>query len=272
MVTRQAYSASIQTDTRAGGYCRRCGKEHWLGSGNTIALALQLMHQFQEHCTIDLFSAPSTGDEALQLDYLFGPARGKMFGLMECRADDGTVVVLRAFSGQYNGRWLVEGWAPPLFEVDDFITLTHTREKKIKELGALIDQSRRHSQPWQLLRKKRRRLSQELMQDIHALYSVRNFRGETVSLKEAFTGMSGIPTGTGDCCAPKLLNFAARNHLYPLGICEFYWGRENRSNSHRHGTFTSSCREKCAPVLGFMLCGLKNGGSAGDKAADGRNQ
>jgi hypothetical protein len=222
------------------------------------------MRQFDKHGTIDLFSPPSTADGALLLDYLFGPARGKMFGLMECRAVDGTTVLLRAFSGQYNSRWLVEGWAPPLFEVADFISLTHAREKQIKELGLHIDQSRRHSHQWLVLRKKRRGLSQELMQDIHDLYSVRNFRGETVSLREAFAGKSGIPAGTGDCCAPKLLNFAARNDLRPLGICEFYWGKENRSGTCRHGLFTSSCKEKCAPLLGFMLCGLEENGPADD--------
>lgn len=265
MSTRQTYRASIAPLTRAGGYCRRCGKEHWLGPGNTATFALQLMRQFQEHGTIELFSASSTGGGALLLDYLFGPARGKMFGLMECRAADGTIVLLRAFSGQYNTRWLVEGWAPPLFKVDDFISLTRTREEQIKELGRHIDQSRPHSHLWLMLRKKRRRLSQELMQDIHDLYRVSNFRGETASLREAFAGIGGIPTGTGDCCAPKMLNIAARNNLHPLGICEFYWGKENRSGTYRHATFTSSCREKCAPLLGFMLCGLEE-----DEAADDR--
>ena len=127
MPTSQTANASILPLTRAGGYCRRCGKEHLLGPGNTISIGLELMQQFQEHGTIELFPAPSTGDGALLLDYLFGPARGKMFGLLECRAGDGTTVLLRAFSGQYNARWLVEGWVPPLFKVDDFISLTRTR-------------------------------------------------------------------------------------------------------------------------------------------------
>ncbi|MFW2366144.1 MAG: hypothetical protein ACN4GW_06985 [Desulforhopalus sp.] len=242
--------------TGAGGYCHRCETEHFLGVGNTVSLSQQLMQHFEDYGTIDLFSTPSTGDESLHLNYLFGPARGKMFGLLECRRDDGKTVILRAFSGQYNTRWLVQGWVPPLFSVDEFNSLTYFREKQIKELGSEINRWSRHSDSWLLLRKKRRHLSQELMRDIHDLYSVSNFRGETVSLDKAFTGSNGIPSGTGDCCAPKLLNFAARNKLHPLGISEFYWGRENRSGTQSHASFTSSCKEKCAPILGFMLCGL----------------
>lgn len=245
-----------QHATGAGGYCRRCETEHFLGAGNTVSLGLQLMQQFEDYGTIDLFSAPSTGEKSLQLNYLFGPARGKMFGLMECIRDDGTTVILRAFSGQYNTRWHVEGWVPPLFSVDEFNSLTYIREKQIKAIGSQINKWNRHSDTWLLLRKKRRHLSQALMRDIHDLYSVSNFRGETVSLAEAFTRNSGIPSGTGDCCAPKLLNFAARNKLRPIGISEFYWGRENRSETQSQGSFTSSCKEKCAPILGFMLCGL----------------
>ena len=94
------------------------------------------------------------------------------------------------------------------------------------------------------------------MRDIHSLYRLTNFRGETTTLDEAFIGDSGIPTGTGDCCAPKLLHFAAQNDLRPLGISEFFWGKENISGEHHHGSFSSSCVEKCRPILGFMLCGL----------------
>lgn len=268
MSTAQENRVVIPPVTRAGGYCRRCATEHRLEAGNTVRFGLQLMQQFQEHGTIDLFSTPSTRDAALQLEYLFGPARGKMFGVMECLREDGTTIILKAFSGQYNARWLVDGWAPPLFSVDEFTCLTQDREKKIKELGRQIGQQRRHSDIWLQLRKKRRLLSQELMRDIHDLYYVTNFRGETVNLKQAYIGNNGIPTGTGDCCAPKMLNFAARNRLTPLGICEFYWGQENRSGTHHHGSFTSSCREKCSPILGFMLCGLNEG----DKDPDSRHR
>lgn len=246
----------IPPPTRAGGYCRRCKTQHWLGPGNTLPHCLKLMEQFENSTTVNLFSAQVEDDKSLELSCLFGPARGKMFGVMECQRPDGTITILRAFSGQFNGRWLINGWAPPLFEVDDFRTLTRSREREIKELGRRIEKSSRFGDDWLKLRKTRRQLSRDLMRDIHGLYRVNNFRGESVALGNAFFGKSGIPAGTGDCCAPKLIDYAARNKLRPLGISEFYWGLKNKSGNCAHGSFNSACREKCQPLLGFMLCGL----------------
>jgi hypothetical protein len=243
---------------RTGGFCRRCGRDHWLGPGNTLHPSRELMRQLDRLGSINLFSTQPGTVTTLGTAPLFGPARGKMFGVLECLKPNGTTVILYAFSGQYNGDWLAYGWAPPLFEIDDFLTMTVDKEKQIKQLGREIDQCSPHSFNWLAQRKKRRLLSRKLMRDIHSLYRLSNFRGETATLEEAFTGRNGIPTGTGDCCAPKLLNFAAQNNLRPLGISEFFWGRENRSGGHRHGSFTSSCAEKCQPILGFMLCGLKD--------------
>jgi hypothetical protein len=103
---------------------------------------------------------------------------------------------------------------------------------------------------------RRKQLSQRWMQEIHTLYSLSNFRGQKRPLNEVFTGTGGIPTGTGDCCAPKLFNQAVKENLQPLGLTEFYWGRENASQTRQHGRFYPSCASKCAPILGFMLCGL----------------
>ena len=175
---------------------------------------------------------------------------------MECLQPDGTSLSLYAFSGQYNGRWRVQGWVPPLFEVDDFYTVSNKKEKQIKKIGGELARSPCHSEKWSRLRQKRRKLSQSLMQDIHRLYRLTNFHGLTAALDKAYNGENGIPTRTGECCAPKLFNYAARHNLIPLGIAEFYWGRENKSAKRKHGCFYSSCKEKCEPILGFMLCGL----------------
>ena len=249
---------------RTGGFCKRCKREHWLGPGNTQHPSRELMRQLHNLGSIDLFSTPPGTVSApgtlstLGTAPLFGPTRGKMFGVMECLEPDGTTVILQAFSGQYNGLWHVRGWAPPLFETEEFFALTVDKEKQIKQLGREIDQSPPHLSDWLAQRKKRRLLSRQLMRDIHGLYRLSNFRRETATLEEAFTGHKGIPTGTGDCCAPKLLNYAATHNMRPLGISEFFWGRENRSGGHLHGSFTSSCVEKCQPILGFMLCGLED--------------
>jgi len=240
------------------GYCARCGRTHALGEGDSRNAASQLMRQLESQGTIGLFSPDTRTNPDLSTSPLFGEARGKMFGVLECRTRSGKTEILYAFSGQYNRLYLVDGWAPPLFDVAEFNAVNDSPEKEIKELGRLIAAEPRMSALWLRLRKERREKSRALMQRLQSLYRLQNFRGETSSLTTAFQGTGGMPTGTGDCCAPKLLNQAAQLDLTPVGLCEFFWGRTNKSETLHHGMITSACEEKCAPILGFLLCGLES--------------
>ena len=213
------------------------------------------MQILEDKKRIDLMISDDQADPRFSTEYLFGEARGKMFGVLVCINRKGSPAVLRSFSGQYNGIWEADGWAPPLFPTQTFFSISRDVEKKIKELGREIKNHHHMSEKQRQLIKTRKSLSRKLMKNIHGLYTLSNFRGETKSLEEVYIG-TGIPTGTGDCCAPKLLNYAARNHLKPLSLAEFYWGKENLSRTRQHGQFYPSCSDKCRPILGFMLCGL----------------
>jgi tRNA pseudouridine32 synthase/23S rRNA pseudouridine746 synthase len=48
---------------------------------------------------------------------LDAPGAGKMFGALVVRAPDGRIGYLRAFSGMLGGAWLVDGFAPPAFDL-----------------------------------------------------------------------------------------------------------------------------------------------------------
>jgi tRNA pseudouridine32 synthase/23S rRNA pseudouridine746 synthase len=225
------------------GFCTACGTIHSLGDGNSRRHAFDLMARLEAKRCID-----DGSDPRFSTDYLQGEARGQMFGVLECATAAGDVVVLRAFSSQYDGVWEVPGWVPPLLDVDAFQRITAPVDREIKALDRRIAED---GDP-ELVRE-RRALSQDLTRRIQGLYRLHNFRGETRPLTEVFPG--GIPTGAGDCCAPKLLNHAARRGLHPVGISEFFWGRENRSGTRTHREFYPACAEKCQPILGFMLCG-----------------
>ncbi len=185
-------------------------------------------------------------------DYLFGDARGQMFGVLECEDSSGNTVVLKAFSCQYNGEWLVDGWTPPIFDVDAFHKLTQPIYKKINALGQRIKNDPKNKN----LITERAELSRNLMREIHNLYTLTNFNGEQRPLFDVFDAKT-VPAGTGDCCAPKLLNYAALNGLKPIGLSEFYFGKESKSGARQHGEFYPACKEKCQPILGFMLDGIK---------------
>jgi tRNA pseudouridine32 synthase/23S rRNA pseudouridine746 synthase len=64
---------------------------------------------------------------------------------------------------------------------------------------------------------------------------------------------AGLPTGSGDCCAPKLLAWAARAGLRPLALAELWWGA-GRSGISVPATSTrparpaaSRCWVRCCP-------------------------
>ena len=238
------------------GYCRRCDRVHHLDGKAARRFGEALMKQLDASGYINFSDPAPTADSGCTTQWLFGPARGKMFGVLQCMDSRGKEIVLRAFSGQFNGRWQVPGWVDPLFEVPVFYGCHDEREREIKALGLAMEHELKGSTSWQALKKERRELSRKLMADIFSLYRVPNFRGQEVSLQEAFTGKMGIPTGTGDCCAPKLLACAARNKLVPLSLAEFYYGRENASASCRHKQFYLPCTTRCQPILGHMLCGI----------------
>ncbi len=61
------------------------------------------------------------------------------------------------------------------------------------------------------------------------------------------------PSGSGECCAPKLLQYAYIHHLRPLSIAEFWQGRSPRMEVRHHNHFYPACRGKCRPILGWML-------------------
>lgn len=237
------------------GFCKVCSYDHYLHQGTSLHHAFNLMQALTEQQRIDFETPKASADPDCSTAWLFGEARGKMFGVLECRDKDGNTIVLKAYSGQYKTKWLVQGWMPPLFDPAEFDRINIPAEREIKTLTRLIEES--HAENKKELIDERRELSRKLMQDIHSIYRLHNFKGETASLQEACILPQGLPTGIGDCCAPKLLNFAAQHDLTPIGISEFYWGRQNKSKTRKLGSFYPSCREKCEPILGFLLCGLK---------------
>ncbi len=223
-------------------------------AGNSYEHGQKLFKQIEKSGTIELASSRSRQNPQLKTEYLFGKARGKMFGVLECEDGYGNITYIYAFSGQYNGLWLVNGWVGPLFNVDEWLKTNYLTEKEIKRLTCQIEDNRQSTET-ATLKTIRRQLSRELMKELHALYTIPNFSGETTTLSHLFP-QGNIPTGTGDCCGPKLLNHAAKNNLRPLSMAEFYIGKENRSLTKQHGAFYPACTEKCQPLLGFMLCGI----------------
>ena len=108
------------------------------------------------------------------------------------------------------------------------------------------------------LKRQRAEMSDELQEWIFRQYRVHNALGEESSIYDIFAA-NGLtpPGGTGDCAAPKLLEYAYRNNLKPLAMGEFWYGTSPDTAVRTHGHFYPSCTSKCGPLLGYMLRGLE---------------
>lgn len=234
----------------------------------------ELMHILDTEKRID-FSVPAEKAEArFSTDSLFSSGKGQMFGVCVCLDSSGQEVVLRAFSGQYNSSWCADGWVPPALDPEQFSAATAESDRRIHELTDEIagtECARKRGE----LAAVRKKLSRKSMKEIFALYRIHCvqrvsapwkascakdadgvppvFRKDEYTFEDIFGAEKMPPTGTGECCAPKLLNYAALHGLRPVSLAEFYYGPATPSGSRIHGQLYPPCDEKCAPLMPFLL-------------------
>ena len=108
------------------------------------------------------------------------------------------------------------------------------------------------------LQRKRKQMSDELQRWLFAAYRMLNAKGEERDLIDIFREYTHAmpPAGAGDCCAPKLLQYAYQHHLRPVCMAEFWWGESPASEIRHHLHYYPACRSKCLPILTHMLKGL----------------
>ena len=107
------------------------------------------------------------------------------------------------------------------------------------------------------LKKFRAGKSDKLQRWIFEQYIVHNAAGEKASILDIFQKQGLMPPGgTGDCAAPKLLNYAYTHGLKPIAMGEFWYGKSPATAVRTHGHFYPSCTSKCGPLLSYMMQGL----------------
>ncbi|WP_448211738.1 pseudouridine synthase [Colwellia sp. MEBiC06753] len=108
------------------------------------------------------------------------------------------------------------------------------------------------------LKKARKKLSSSLQKRLFKQYQLLNINGEVKNLIELFQQtISPIPpAGSGDCAAPKLLQYAFNHQLTPITMAEFWWGNQPKSEIRKHQHFYPACQGKCLPILDHMLDGM----------------
>lgn len=136
-------------------------------------------------------------------------------------------------------------------------------QRRLKQqCTATLDQLRRplaeHEARVDAMRRQRREMSDALQQWLFSQYRMLNANGEERDLVDIFgeTINAMPPAGSGDCCAPKLLQYAYANGLEPVCMAEFWWGDSPKQEIRHHLHYYPACRSKCLPILTHMLRGL----------------
>ncbi|KAB1158617.1 RluA family pseudouridine synthase [Tenacibaculum aiptasiae] len=107
------------------------------------------------------------------------------------------------------------------------------------------------------LKKQRKKLSAWVQTEIFKHYQFLNQEKETQNLLDIFkNSKQNIPAGAGDCCAPKLLQYAFKHGLTPICMAEFWWGKPLATSVRKHKNFYPACTGKCKPILTHMLKGM----------------
>ncbi len=133
------------------------------------------------------------------------------------------------------------------------------------------------------LKRQRQQLSDSLQRWLFEQYVMLNEQGERKSLLDIFASPDfterpsqtevttllslgeglGVrplpPAGSGDCCAPKLLQYAFTHGLKPLCLAEFWWGKPPKTEIRHHLHFYPPCRGKCLPILRWMFSDFRWG-------------
>ena len=178
---------------------------------------------------------------------------GKMFGVL-IYSDNRSPIppnrYIAAFSAKLDGSYYHEGFVPPVYAMEE------------KPVGHSKEESRR------------------LQRLLFANYKLLNGQGESKNLLEIFDsekpilspeeffGKSSIinhqssigeampPSGAGECCAPKLLQYAFLHGLEPVSLAEFWVGAPSKTDVRTEGTFYAPCSGRCVPILRHMLRGV----------------
>ena len=196
---------------------------------------------------------------------------GIMVGALVCTNSQGQRLVLHAVSGisvvpvvpeqksgvpgqNFGVPEPVEGQkkiiVPPLASPEQIEKALSKNDAKIHEL---TDKINHITAQMQALIKQRTALTDESLRKVFNLYEFTRFDGKKISLNEIIKEHGGKlpPTGTGDCCAPKLLSYAFEHGLTPISMDEVFYGRDTPKK--KSGTSYPPCDERCGYILPWIL-------------------
>lgn len=175
--------------------------------------------------------------------------RGKMFGVLVVKASTlhssrSTLHALWAFSGLLDGKNTHTGFVPPVFDLQK-------NDEYFQQEDAIISAMPDGEE--------KRQRSRALQMWLFRQFNFLNAHRQTMNLCDIFDRETCRipPSGAGECCAPKLLQYAYEHHLQPVCMAEFWLGDSPKGEIRYDGEYYPACQSKCKPILKHMLQGLE---------------
>lgn len=104
------------------------------------------------------------------------------------------------------------------------------------------------------LKRLRRQKSDDLQRWLFSHFIMLNARGERRNLLDIFEAIP--PSGSGECCEPKMLQYAYAHGLRPVSMAMMWWGASPKREVRHHGHYYPACNKRCKPILRWMMQGL----------------
>ena len=189
---------------------------------------------------------------------------GVMLGVLVCKNSLNQKVILKTISGiskklVFSNKLDNEYYVEPIvnseqinkaLEKNDLLIHQLTDQiNQLKQIRKEQNQTQPSSEETELIAK-RNILTTESLKEVYSLYKFACNDGTVKTLFD-ICGTKLPPTGTGDCCAVKLLNYAYKNNLVPVSLDEVYYGKS--TTSKENGKSYPPCDERCGIILPHML-------------------
>lgn len=185
-----------------------------------------------------------------------------MLGTLVCLDEEGNRIVLCTNSGiskkivlasdETKTEWFQNGirfiLVPPIVSAAQIDEALRKNDAEIHELTGKIDSLKQtiktnsgsdFQSDLETLKQKRKLLCDESLEGVRKLY-----RFNTISHSQFSIFNYQLPTGTGDCCEPKLFHYAFAHNLKPFSLAQIF---TNESE------LIPPCDERCGILLPEML-------------------
>ena len=188
--------------------------------------------------------------------------QGVMIGSLVCwDKKEKKRIILYAVSG--NNKQLIpvntnskDIFVPSIVSSEQIDQALKENDKEIHELTEQINEltliNKASPQRARLL-KKRTALTDSSLQKVFYLYLFTKYDGRKLSLNGIIKCHNNHlpPTGTGDCCAPKLLSYAFEKDYEIISMDEVYYGRDTKNK--KNGISYAPCDERCGYILPSIM-------------------